>query len=121
MDGLAGLAAGPPPAADGLAGLAAGPPPGAPPSIQIGGPDQGGPPDQGGGLPDDPVGLMQGAIDHLSKYLDVEPDDGDKLVAAKALTALQGLLAKDQKEQEAASGTTPAMKGMSKALLARGG
>ena len=67
-------------------------------------------------MSDNPVDLLQNAIDLLSHYIDVEPDDIDKQTVMKALATLQGVLAKDQKESEAAAGTTPAHKGMAKAI-----
>jgi hypothetical protein len=108
-----------------------GPPPGGPPDLGggglppelmaalsggPGGPPPGGPPTDGGGFPDDEVGLLRGAFDHLSRYLDVANDDADKAVIAKAIAQIQGVFAKDQKEQEAAGGVTPAHRGMAKAL-----
>ncbi len=93
--------------------------PGLPPELMaaLGGGGPGGPPDQGGDqLSDDPVTLLNEVIDRLSHYIDVETDDIDKQTILKALTTIQGVNAKDQKEAEAAQGTTPAHKGMAKAI-----
>lgn len=52
-------------------------------------------------LPDDPVGLIQLMIAAAKKYMDVEPDEEDKLTMAKNVLAnLQQYLAKDQKDGE---------------------
>ena len=84
---------GPPP---GLAG----PPPGlAPPQ---------GPP--GGGREEEALTHLKAAMEHLQLYARSEPDEEDKAAALKFLAGLQQLLAKDQKENEAAMGTTPAQK-----------
>lgn len=79
---------------------------------------QGGPPeDQGGGdLPESSLDLLSLVRDALMKYLMVEEDDVDKKAAAALLKGVQDLFAKDQQDEEAASGTTPAMRGMRKAL-----
>ena len=49
-------------------------------------------------------------MEHLQLYARSEPDEEDKAAALKFLAGLQQLLAKDQKENEAAMGTTPAQK-----------
>lgn len=132
------------PVPDEIAGLA-GPPGGGPPSIQVGGggPPGGAPPPGppgGGGLPPElmaalgggggpeappeeaaegggsPMDLLADARESMMSYLDQEEDDVDKAKAMQALKLIQDLFAKSQQEEEAASGTTPAMKGMRKAL-----
>lgn len=134
------------PAPDELLGLAGGPPPGAPPSIDIGGPPGGaaagpagppmggGPPPGGGGLPPELASLMGGGDeeggaesrseveilgeirDLCVEYMDVASDDIEKDKIAQVLKTVQGLFASNQQQTEAAQGTTPAMKGMAKAI-----
>lgn len=91
-----------------MAGGPGGPPglggPGGPP------PDQG-PPDQGG----DPVDILQKMLDLYQQYMQVEPDEEDKAVAADCGAKIQKLLAKNQAQADAAMGTTPAHKFMRKA------
>jgi hypothetical protein len=87
-----------------MAALAAGGPPGGPPP---------GPGDSGGGSPTDHLST---ALDALHSYLASETDDVDKATVAQHLAGLQKVLAKDQKEQEAAAGITPVHRGMRKAL-----
>lgn len=61
--------------------------------------------------------LLSQAVDLLKQYLAApDSDPSETHVAAKALTALQGILATDHKNDEAASGTTPAHKGMAKQI-----
>jgi hypothetical protein len=84
------------------------------------------PPDSGGVAPassSSPAGGQQAAIEILKQmislaqeYVQVEPDDIDKETMTKVLSTLQGYLAKNQKESEAAMGTTPALKGMRRAM-----
>src|SRR5512146_1544209 len=66
-------------------------------------PSQGaGPSDSEGGsdLPSDPIALIQSMIDAAKKYIDVEPDEEDKLTMTGVLQKLQQYLAKDQKDGE---------------------
>jgi len=86
-----------------MAALAAGGGPGGPPPG----------PDGGGGTPTE---HLTTALDALHSYLALETDDIDKAKVAKHLAGLQDVLAKDQKEQEAAGGITPVHRGMRKAL-----
>src|SRR3990167_176073 len=80
-----------------------GPPPG------LGGPPPGPPGPQGGGETQG-VEHLKAAMEHLQLYARSEPDEEDKAAALKFLAGLQQLLAKYQKENEAAMGTTPAQK-----------
>jgi len=80
-----------------------GPPPG------LGGPPPGPPGPQGGGETQ-ALEHLKAAMEHLQLYARSEPDEEDKAAALKFLAGLQQLLAKDQKENEAAMGTTPAQK-----------
>jgi hypothetical protein len=96
-------AGGPPPAL--LALLAAhaaaaqgGPPPG------VLGPGEAGPEDD----EHEPIRILNQVLQLLHRYLTVEPDQEDKAAVAKLLALTQGLLAKDQKDAEAALGGGPA-------------
>ena len=65
----------------------------------------------------DPEQDLQTAIDSLTAYMQSdETDPAETHVVAKALTALHGLQASDQKQNEAAAGVTPVHKGMAKAI-----
>lgn len=75
-------------------GAQAGPPPGHPPSITIG----------GGGSEEKPIEILTRMIDDAKAYMSVEPDEEDKATMAQLLAKLQGYLAKDQKDREAALG-----------------
>lgn len=125
-----------------MMGLAAGPPPGAPPSIMVGGdqpPGGGGAPgmppglppdmaallggggegpDAGGDFPQDEVESLEDIRERMMNYMDIASDDIEKSEMAKLLAGVQKLLAKNQQEHEAASGVTPAHKGMRKAIQA---
>jgi hypothetical protein len=54
--------------------------------------------------------VLRDLIDGVRQYMLVEPDEEDKAVAAQCLMAFQKLLAKDQKEEDGAMGTSPAHK-----------
>lgn len=90
-----------------------GPPPGMMPP---GGAPQGAPsgPPGGGGPPIDPVEHIRTAIEHVQAAVIGEPDDPDSQALARVLAALYQILAGRQKEQEAAMGTSPAIKAMSR-------
>ena len=95
-----------------------GPPPGPDPSQMGPDPSQMGP-DAGaaqGGQGGNPLDLLRTAIDALSQYLTVEPDDIDSHAAAKVLAGLQAILAKNQKDQESATGVTPASRFLSRSM-----
>lgn len=85
-------------------------------AIQGGAPDAGASPSGG-----DPVQLLSDALDTLQQYMQVEPDEEDKAVAAQCITQLQKLKAKDQSEADGAmqGKTTPRM--VRKAAAAQGG
>jgi hypothetical protein len=87
-------------------------------AIQGAGQDAGSDQSQGGG---DPVQLLSDALDTLQQYMQVEPDEEDKAVAAQCITQLQKLKAKDQAEADGAmqGKTTPRM--VRKAAAAQGG
>lgn len=56
---------------------------------------------QGDTSSDNPVDLIQQMIDLAKRYIEVEPDEEDKLTMTKnVLASLQQYLAKDQKEGE---------------------
>ena len=76
-----------------LGGLGGGPPQG-----PGGGPSE---PPQGGS---DPVAILTGILDQCNQYLQVEPDEEDKLTMQKITTLIQQLKAKDQQDQDAAMG-----------------
>lgn len=78
--------------------------PGPPPDLaaMLGGGPQQAPPatgDQGQG---DPVAIVSNMLDLASQYLQVEPDEEDKLLMQKVTTQLQQLLAKDQADADGA-------------------
>jgi hypothetical protein len=96
---------------------------GFPPSIQIGGGDQGSPAGAnvgpGGGqpgAPDSPEAekFLTDAMTALQGFLGVEQDHVDKALIEKCTTIIQGLLGSRQKGAEAALGITPAHKAMSR-------
>jgi hypothetical protein len=82
-----------------------GAPPGPPPNLAAllgagapgGGPDQGATAQQG-----DPVAIVSNMLDLAQQYLQVEPDQDDKLAMQKVSTELQQLLAKDQADGDKA-------------------
>lgn len=55
---------------------------------------------------------MKLAMEAVLKAGQAEPDEEDKAALAKVFAALQQILAKDQKENDAALGTTPAHKAL---------
>lgn len=60
---------------------------------------------QPGGNPEDqPIALLQQMIDLAKQYMDAEPDQQDVATMAKVLSTLQGYLAKDQADRDAALG-----------------
>lgn len=63
---------------------------------------------------------LRAALDMVAAYQADEQDDIDLADAEKIRTMIQTLLAKQQKEQEAASGVTPAIKGMQRAMRPSG-
>ena len=63
---------------------------------------EGGEGEEGG----DPVAILRGLVADAQHYLDVEMDDEDKAEAAKVIAILQKLLARNQKQADAATGTT---------------
>lgn len=78
----------------------------------------GGPGGPGGPIgPGDAVGqgqnpsdLLTQVLDLLTQYGQAEPDPEDQAIAAQCFAQLKKLQAKDQKEEDAAMGTTPAHK-----------
>jgi hypothetical protein len=80
-----------------------GAPPGPPPNLAAllgagapgGGPDQGATTQQG-----DPVAIVSNMLDLAQQYLQVEPDQDDKLAMQKVSTELQQLLSKDQADAD---------------------
>lgn len=85
----------------------------------------GGAPQSAGGTPGQPDSpdaeqALSDAIDALTQFMAVEEDDQDKAVAAKALATLQGIFGGRQKQDEAASGITPAHKAMGRAMKSQG-
>jgi hypothetical protein len=100
---LAGGGGGLPPE---LAGLFGGGGPGGEPAPE--GPPEGG---QRG-----EVEILREMLDLGMEYAQVASDDIEKAKMMKAAAIIQDLLATNQQQQEAASGTTPALKGMGKAL-----
>lgn len=50
------------------------------------------------------------------EYMDIADDDIEKAEITKALQIVQKLFAQNQQQTEAAQGTTPALKGMAKAI-----
>ena len=66
----------------------------------------------GGGNPQSALQYLRQAIQALRQYESAEPDPEDKAVAAKVAGLLMQLIAKDQKEKDAALGSTPAHKAM---------
>lgn len=108
---LPGLNPGPLQAAHGL--IPAPAPPAPAPAL---GADPTGPAGGGtGGDEQKSIDLLKQMINLAHRYIAVEPDAVDKQTMAKVLSTLTGYLANDQKQQEAAMGTTPAVKFMQKA------
>lgn len=77
---------------------------------------EGGPPPGGEEEPRGELDILDGIRQDLLEYMDVASDDIEKAKAAQALKIVQDLFAGNQKETEAASGTTPALKGMARAI-----
>ncbi len=103
----------PPQVAAMIQGGGPGPGPGGPPpGMGPGGP----PPPQGGDSGDHPaIQFLKIAMDNLQKYEQAEKDPEDQAVAAKVYALLRALMAKDQKEADAATGASPAVKYVRKA------
>jgi hypothetical protein len=53
---------------------------------------------------DDPVAILTQMLDLANQYLQVEPDEEDKLTMQKMTTLIQTLKAKDQADTETAMG-----------------
>lgn len=106
-EAAAGPGAGLPPE---LMALGGGGPEGAPPGL----PPEGGEEE----APRSELDILAEMRSLATEYMDVADDDIEKKDMAKALATIQGLLAKNQQETEAAAGTSPALKGMRKALSA---
>jgi ABC-type uncharacterized transport system YnjBCD substrate-binding protein len=70
----------------------------------------GGGPPPGGGGGGSPADFLRDLIEHARAYQDVEQDPEDLAVVAKCIAALQQLMAKNQKEADAAVGAGPAAK-----------
>lgn len=79
---------------------------GPPPSIPL--------PASEGNVPSSPSDSLKGAIDAMQAYIDGEKDDIDKQVALEVQAKIQSLLAKSQKEIEAAQGVTPVHRGVAR-------
>lgn len=62
----------------------------------------------------DPLEHLRASIEHAQAALVSEPDDQDSQLLSKLISGLYQILANRQKEQQAAMGTTPAMKAMSR-------
>jgi hypothetical protein len=60
--------------------------------------------------PGSPADALRDVLGGLQGYMDIEQDDEDLAVAAKVLAQLQSLLAKQQKERDAALGVGPAQR-----------
>ena len=111
---------GPGPGGPGPGGPGGGLPPELMAALAGGGPN-GGPGGGGPGAPSEgsqrsPTDVLGDMRDLAMEYLEVEQDDIDKKVGAKILHDIQSLFAKNQQDQEAAQGVTPAHRGMAKAL-----
>lgn len=89
-----------------------GAPQGQPSSIPV--PDHGGPAPAGAGGVDPSQALKQ-AIQAVHQAAVVSDDQTDKQTLLKCLAAIQNILATEQKQKEAALGTTAAHKGLAKA------
>ena len=87
-----------------LGGLGGGGGPGGPPPDA--GPPQGGPPPgpPSGGDPGQALDLIKQIVDLVQKYLQVEPDEEDKVAGTDILKLAQKLLAKDQADRDQAMG-----------------
>lgn len=59
--------------------------------------------------------ILRQMLSLAAEYADSEDDDDDLLQIEQARTLLQRILAKQQKQQEAALGTSPALKGLARA------
>lgn len=82
---------------------------GPPPGLQASPSGPAGPPSPQGG---DPVTYLKLAMEAVLKAGQAETDEEDKAALAKVFAQLQQIMAKDQKEKDAAMGTTPAHKYM---------
>ena len=88
-----------------LGGQGGGPPPGPP--------DQGPPPDQGGGGGyANSIDALDGAEEALHAFIQLDPDEGDRAVAASALQTVLKLKASNQQSQQSGD-----MKGLQRALV----
>lgn len=65
--------------------------------------------------PENPQDVLREMLEMASAYQDVEQDDEDLLMIEKVRTMLQQLLAKQQKENDAALGVSPQMRAMRRA------
>lgn len=110
---LPGLQPGPLQQAHGLVVAPALPSQGPPPGADAGpaGPASG----TSDGGEQQPIQILKKMIGLAHTYIGTEKDAIDRQTMAKVLTTLTGYLANEQKEQEAAMGTTPAMRFMQKA------
>lgn len=64
----------------------------------------------------DPVEIVSNMLDLASQYVQVEPDQEDKLAMQKVMTELQQLLAKDQQDADKAMGGNMDPRTLRKAL-----
>lgn len=62
----------------------------------------------------DPDGALRSAIDDMQAFIDSEEDDIDKQVALEIQAKIQSLLAKNQKQKEAAQGMTDVHRGVAR-------
>jgi hypothetical protein len=135
-DELLGLAGGPPPGAPpeiqigpeggggpapgGMAAPGGAPGGGMPPELAAllggGGGPEGGPPGGGEGEARSETEVLGEIRDLCMEYMQIASDDIEKDKIAQALKIVQSLFASNQQQTEAASGTTPAMKGMARAI-----
>jgi fructoselysine-6-P-deglycase FrlB-like protein len=76
----------------------------------MGGPPPGPPPGPPGGGGSETASFLREVIQHLNGYREIEQDDEDLAAVAKVMAMLQQILAKQQKEQDAAFGSSPASK-----------
>jgi hypothetical protein len=85
--------------------------PGAPPGAGPPGPPPGA---QGGagGNAQQAISFLRQAIQNLHQAQQAEPDPEDQAIISKTVSLLMQMIAKDQKEKDAALGTTPAHKAM---------
>lgn len=59
-----------------------------------------------------PLEALRAAIEAMDSYRMAEQDEEDLAAAAKVIAAIQQIIAKQQKEQDAATGVSPAVKMM---------